>query len=121
MTTSKKNPSNGSNSPELVNGKRVLNKEAKAAIAMQARERRVRKREAAQAFMQRVTADSLGAQLLTIEQVEVQYKRSRTAIYTDIKNGIFPPPVKLTARCSRWESSAVTAAIASLAARGGMQ
>ena len=40
--------------------------------------------------------------LLSIQAVSALISRSRASIYADIKKGVFPPPVKVGPRNSRW-------------------
>ena len=46
-------------------------------------------------------------QLLSIGQVSACIGRCRASIYADIKKGLFPPPVKLSPRMSRWREDSI--------------
>lgn len=45
--------------------------------------------------------------LLNIEQVSSLIGRCRASIYADIKKGLFPPPVKVGSRMSRWREDSI--------------
>ena len=45
--------------------------------------------------------------ILRIEQVTGQTGLSRSSVYKQMREGLFPKSVKLTARASGWEESAV--------------
>jgi len=53
-------------------------------------------------------------QLLSIKAVSARIGRSRSSIYVDIKKGIFPPPLKISPRASRWRVEDIEAWINSL-------
>jgi prophage regulatory protein len=46
--------------------------------------------------------------LFPIQAVSALISRSRASIYADIKKGVFPPPVKVGARSSRWREKDIT-------------
>ena len=46
--------------------------------------------------------------LFPIQAVSALISRSRASIYSDIKKGVFPPPVKVGARSSRWREKDIT-------------
>lgn len=45
--------------------------------------------------------------LLRIEQVSDRIQLGRSWIWSAVKRGEFPSPQKLSARCTRWDSTAV--------------
>ncbi|MCW2410848.1 MULTISPECIES: helix-turn-helix transcriptional regulator [unclassified Sphingobium] len=45
--------------------------------------------------------------LLNIAQVKERTALGKTAIYARIKLGIFPAPVRLSQRCSRWREEEI--------------
>lgn len=45
--------------------------------------------------------------LLRIERVSERIGRSRSWIWEAVKRGDFPAPIKLSTRCTRWDSLAV--------------
>ena len=49
--------------------------------------------------------------LLKIKQVQKLTGLSRSTIYKKVSEGILPPPVQLSRRCSRWEETELEAAI----------
>lgn len=49
--------------------------------------------------------------LLRRPEVEARYGRRRSAIYNDIQNGLFPPPIQFSSRCSAWPENEVDAVI----------
>ena len=58
--------------------------------------------------------------LLTIDQVCARTTLGRTSIYSLVQKQLFPQPVKLTAKASRWERAAVDAWVqARIDAAGG--
>ena len=52
--------------------------------------------------------------LLSIGEVSELISRSKSSIYADIKKGVFPPPVKIGTRISRWREDAVNEWITAL-------
>lgn len=42
--------------------------------------------------------------LLTVEQVMARIQHGKSWIYLACKEGRFPPPAKLSTRCTRWNS-----------------
>ena len=42
--------------------------------------------------------------LLRLSEVIVRVGLKKTAIYSRIKAGVFPEPIKLSQRCSRWRA-----------------
>ena len=51
----------------------------------------------------------MSVKILRIQQVAEQTGLSHSSIYKQIRLGLFPRPIKLTARASGWEESAVQA------------
>lgn len=47
--------------------------------------------------------------LLALPEVEQQTSLKKTSIYGLIRDGKFPPPIRLTRRASRWPASQVQA------------
>jgi len=45
--------------------------------------------------------------LLSINDVSELISRSKSSIYADIKKGVFPPPVKIGTKISRWREDAI--------------
>lgn len=52
--------------------------------------------------------------LISIQEVSRRVGRCRASIYADIKKGIFPPPLKIGPRSSRWREDEVCAWIEQL-------
>lgn len=50
--------------------------------------------------------------LLALAEVEAQTGLKKTSLYGLVRKGEFPPPVRLSRRCSRWPASQVQAWIA---------
>ena len=48
-----------------------------------------------------------GDRLIRIAEVMDRTSLSRSHIYARIKQGRFPPPIKLGARCVRWSQAAI--------------
>ena len=42
--------------------------------------------------------------LLRLSEVQILVSLKKTAIYSRIKAGVFPEPIKLSQRCSRWRA-----------------
>ncbi len=61
--------------------------------------------------------------ILRLDLVKRRTGLSRSSIYAFIKNGDFPPPIKLGLRCVGWQSQEIDEWIASRvsATRGGSQ
>ena len=53
--------------------------------------------------------NTMSVKILRIQQVAQQTGLSHSSIYKQIRLGLFPRPIKLTARASGWEESAVQA------------
>lgn len=53
--------------------------------------------------------NTMSVKILRIQQVAEQTGLSHSSIYKQIRLGLFPRPIKLTARASGWEESAVQA------------
>ncbi len=51
--------------------------------------------------------------LMRLSEVMEQTALSRSAIYARIQKGVFPPPYKLGAKCSRWSDADIAAWIKS--------
>lgn len=60
-------------------------------------------------------AAQLSAALLTVKAVMAQTSLSRSTIHVKVKEGTFPAPIRLSARCVRWHSEAIRQWIASVA------
>lgn len=58
------------------------------------------------------TAKPEPERLLALPEVEQQTSLKKTSIYGLIRDGKFPPPIRLTRRASRWPASQVQAWIA---------
>lgn len=52
--------------------------------------------------------------LFTIQEVSTNVRRCPASIYNDIKKGVFPPPVKIGSRTSRWREEDINEWIANL-------
>lgn len=57
----------------------------------------------------------LQAALLTVKTVMAQTGLGRSTIHNKVKEGTFPAPIKLSARCVRWHSKAIQQWIDALA------
>ncbi len=55
--------------------------------------------------------------LLTVKTVMAQVGLGRSTIHNKVKDGTFPAPIRLSARCVRWTSSSIRQWIDSLAAQ----
>lgn len=55
--------------------------------------------------------------LLTVKTVMAQTGLGRSTIHNKVKDGSFPSPIRLSARCVRWHSKAIQQWIESLAAQ----
>ena len=53
--------------------------------------------------------------LLTVKTVMAQTGLGRSTIHNKVKEGTFPAPIKLSARCVRWHSEAIQQWIQALA------
>lgn len=53
--------------------------------------------------------------LLTVKTVMAQTGLGRSTIHNKVKDGTFPAPIKLSARCVRWHSEAIQQWIQALA------
>lgn len=51
----------------------------------------------------------MSVKILRIQQVAEQTGLSHSSLYKQMRMGLFPRPIKLTARASGWEESAVQA------------
>ena len=51
----------------------------------------------------------MSVKILRIQQVAEQTGLSQSSLYKQMRMGLFPRPIKLTARASGWEESAVQA------------
>ena len=58
------------------------------------------------------SAAALPERLLSLPEVEQQTGLKKTTIYGLIRQGGFPPPIRLTRRASRWPASQVQSWIA---------
>ena len=54
--------------------------------------------------------------LIRLPQVRERTGLGVTSIYGRIRDGVFPPPVRLTARCSAWPSHEIDAVVAAIIA-----
>lgn len=48
-----------------------------------------------------------------LPQILAVFPISRTAFYAGVRSGIYPQPIKLTARCTAWKAADIHALIAS--------
>ena len=53
--------------------------------------------------------NTMSVKILRIQQVAEQTGLSQSSLYKQMRMGLFPRPIKLTARASGWEESAVQA------------
>jgi prophage regulatory protein len=72
---------------------------------------------AADQCRQPLHAAQLQAALLTVKTVMAQTGLGRSTIHNMVKDGTFPAPIKLSARCVRWHSKAIRQWIDALAAQ----
>lgn len=64
---------------------------------------------------QPINAAQLQAALLNVKTVMATTGFSRSTLHSKVKNGTFPAPIKLSARCVRWHSEAIRQWIDALA------
>jgi prophage regulatory protein len=62
---------------------------------------------------------SKNERLIRLAEVIARTGRSRSSIYSDVRAGLFPPPVGIGARSVAWRASAIDAWIAERSPRGG--
>lgn len=52
-------------------------------------------------------AQATSSVLLRIDQVAERVQYGRSSIWAMVKSGIFPAPIRLSRRCTRWNSAQV--------------
>lgn len=53
-------------------------------------------------------SDSIVDRLLSLRELCGLLKLSKSTIYNKLKAGDFPPPIRLSSRCTRWRSSDIS-------------
>ena len=63
-----------------------------------------------------MTATTHPDRLLNIQDLTERLGMGRTTIFTKVRNGQFPQPIRFGSKCSRWKESEITAWVEAAAA-----